>query len=63
MGTYVLIHGAFHGGWAWDRIAPLLEKEGHTVIAPDLPGHGNDKTPVADITLQLYTDTVCRILD
>lgn len=63
MGTYVLIHGAFHGGWAWDKITPLLEKEGHTVIAPDLPGHGNDKTPVADITLQLYTDTVSRILD
>jgi pimeloyl-ACP methyl ester carboxylesterase len=63
MSVYVLIHGAFHGGWAWDKITPLLEKEGHTVIAPDLPAHGKDNTPVTDITLQLYTDTVCQILD
>lgn len=60
---YVLIHGAFHGGWAWEKIIPLLEKEGHKVIAPDLPGHGKDNTPVSDITLQAYTDTVCNILD
>ena len=63
MSVYVLIHGAFHGGWAWEKITPLLEKEGHTVIAPDLPGHGKDNTPVSDITLQAYTDTVCNILD
>ena len=63
METYVLIHGAFHGGWAWDKVRPLLEKEGHIVITPDLPGHGNDKTPVSECTLQLYTDTVNKILD
>jgi pimeloyl-ACP methyl ester carboxylesterase len=33
------------------------------VVAPDLPGHGKDKRPIADITLQAYTDRVCQILD
>jgi pimeloyl-ACP methyl ester carboxylesterase len=40
--TYVLIHGAFHGGWCWYKIVALLEKQGHTVVAPDLPSHGRD---------------------
>ena len=31
MSTYVLIHGAWHGGWCWDKVVPLLEKEGHNV--------------------------------
>jgi pimeloyl-ACP methyl ester carboxylesterase len=63
MSTYVLIHGAWHGGWCWDKIVPLLENKGHKVEAPDLPGHGSDKTPISEISLQTYTDRVCQILD
>jgi pimeloyl-ACP methyl ester carboxylesterase len=63
MSTFVLIHGAAHGGWCWYKVVPQLEKQGHTVLAPDLPGHGKDKTPVADVTLQLYVDSVCKLLD
>ena len=63
MGTYMLIHGAWHGAWCWKYVIPLLEKEGHRVIAPDLPGHGEDKKPIAEITLRAYTDRVCQILD
>jgi pimeloyl-ACP methyl ester carboxylesterase len=63
MSTYILIHGSWHGGWCWDKVKPLLEKEGHTVIAPDLPGHGQDKTPIAEITLQRFVDRVCQVLD
>ena len=63
MSTYVLIHGAWHGAWCWKKIIPLLEKEGHKVVAPDLPGHGEDKRPIAEITLQAYADRVCQILD
>ena len=37
MSTYVLIHGAMHGAWCWERVVPLLRSSGHTVIAPDLP--------------------------
>ena len=62
MSTYVLIHGAFHGGWCWDKVVPLLEKKGHTVVAPDLPGHGKDGTPIAQVSLQAYADHVCEVM-
>lgn len=40
MSTFLLIHGAWHGGWCWDKVAPLIEAAGHTVIAPEaLVGH------------------------
>jgi pimeloyl-ACP methyl ester carboxylesterase len=35
--TYSLVHGAWHGGWAWDLVRAELETRGHTVHAPDLP--------------------------
>lgn len=37
---YVLVHGAWHGAWAWQRLAPLLRQAGHTVSAPTLSGLG-----------------------
>jgi hypothetical protein len=38
--TFVLIHGAWHGGWCWRRVSDLLEKNGHKVFAPTLTGLG-----------------------
>lgn len=38
MATYVLVHGAWHGGWCWERVARLLRKQGHEVYAPTLTG-------------------------
>ncbi len=61
MSTYILIHGAWHGGWCWRKIIPLLESKGHTVLAPDLPGHGDDKIPVANVTLDSYADSICKL--
>jgi len=63
MSTYVLIHGAWHGGWCWDKVIPVLEHQGHKVEAPDLPGHGGDKTPLSKISLEAYVNRVCEILD
>jgi len=34
---FVLVHGAWHGGWCWHKVIPYLEGAGHSVIAPDLP--------------------------
>lgn len=61
MSTYLLVHGAWHGGWCWRKVVPLLEARGHTVLAPDLPGHGEDKTPTAAVTLKSYADRVCEV--
>ncbi|NKQ51416.1 alpha/beta fold hydrolase [Amycolatopsis sp. K13G38] len=38
MSTFVLLHGAWHGGWAWQRVAPLLREAGHEVHTPTLTG-------------------------
>jgi pimeloyl-ACP methyl ester carboxylesterase len=37
MTTFALVHGAWHGAWCWERVAPLLQAEGHTTVAVDLP--------------------------
>lgn len=37
---YVLVHGAWHGGWAWSKAAPLLRAAGHSVTTPTLSGLG-----------------------
>jgi pimeloyl-ACP methyl ester carboxylesterase len=39
--TFVLIHGAWHGGWCWRRVADGLEAKGHKVFAPSLTGNGD----------------------
>ena len=51
MATFVLVRGAWHGGWCWHKLVPLLEADGHTVDALDLPGHGDDRSPVSEMTL------------
>jgi len=38
--TFVMIHGSWHGGWAWQGVVRQLSKSGHRAEAPTLPGHG-----------------------
>lgn len=61
--TFILIHGSWHAGWCFDKIKPLLEDLGHRVLAPDLPSHGKDKTPIKEVTLQSYTDCITKLID
>jgi pimeloyl-ACP methyl ester carboxylesterase len=60
--TFVLVHGAFADQYAWDYIKPLLEKEGDRVVTLDLPGHGDDRTPVDQITLTTYVAAVQKVI-
>jgi len=61
--TFVLVHSAWLGAWQWESVKNNLESKGHTVITPDLPGHGSDKTSPADITMDDYVNTITSILD
>jgi pimeloyl-ACP methyl ester carboxylesterase len=63
LATFVLVHSAWLGGWAWERVARPLEAHGHRVFAPDLPGHGQDRTPAAAVTMKAYVRAVTDILD
>ena len=38
--VFVLVHGAWHGGWCWKKVKILLEKQGHSVYTPTLTGLG-----------------------
>jgi pimeloyl-ACP methyl ester carboxylesterase len=38
--TFVLVHGAWHGGWCWRRVADLLQQKGHKVFTPTMTGLG-----------------------
>ena len=40
MTTYVLVHGAWGGGWKFARVAERLRKRGHVVFTPTLTGAG-----------------------
>ncbi len=40
MAIFVLVHGAWHGGWCWQRVARLLRAAGHDVYTPTLTGLG-----------------------
>lgn len=61
--TFVLVHSAWLGGWAWKEVAQLLEQRGHRVLSPDLPGHGRDKTPATAVTMKGYVRAVTDLLD
>lgn len=61
--TYVLVHGAFQDASAWSMVTPVLEAAGNTVIAINLPGRGDDTTPITDINLTLYRDAVVSAIE
>lgn len=56
--TFLLIHGAWEGAWSWKETTAHLKENGHTINAIDLPGHGDDKTPISEINMALYANRV-----
>jgi len=61
--TYVLIHGAWHGGWAWRLVAPILRFAGHEVHAPSLTGMGDRSHLLrAEIDLETHIADVVNVL-
>lgn len=60
--TYVFVHGAWLGGWCWEEVKPLLEKQGHCAVAVDLPGHGEDTRPIEQQDMETYTQCLVDLL-
>ena len=63
MARFILVHGSNHGAWCWRDVVPLLQANGHTATAIDLPSHGEDKTPVSDVTLEDYIGATINAID
>ena len=62
MTTFVLVHGAMHGSWCWDRVAKPLRDKGHHVETVDMPGRpGGPQIPGPD--LASYAATVTAAVD
>ncbi len=62
--TFVLVHGAWHGGWCWSRVADVLRARGHRVFAPSLTGLG-DRVHLfsKDISLQTHVEDILSLVD
>lgn len=56
--TYVLVHGAWQAPYVWDAVRADLVSKGNEVIIVQLPGHGDDKTPPLNLTLDVYSNKV-----
>jgi len=63
-GTFVLVHGEWHGGWCWSRLGGLLRVVGHDVHTPTLTGLG-DRAHLAhaDVDLALHVQDVVAFLE
>lgn len=63
MATYVLVHGSFHGGWCWQRVASLLREAGHEVWAPTLTGLAERQHLLSpEVDLSTHTRDVAELL-
>jgi pimeloyl-ACP methyl ester carboxylesterase len=58
---FILIAGAWHGSWCWQRVAPLLEARGSRVMTPELPATGADDGDPREVTLGTWSRFVADI--
>ena len=63
MARFLLIHGASHGAWCWEKVLPLLAERGHEASAIDLPGHGADPTPPGRVRMADYVGAILSRLE
>ena len=64
MATYVLVHGGGHGGWCYQRVARLLQAQGHVVYTPTLTGLGERAHLLnADVDLERHIEDIAAVLE
>jgi len=61
--TYVLVHGAWAGGWEWKKVGNLLLQDGHTVYRPTLTGQG-ERVHLAtkDVDLNTHIQDIVNVI-
>lgn len=61
--TYVLLHGAWHGGWCWQKVAPQLRAAGHRVYTPTQTGLGERSHLLnASVSLETFIEDLLNAL-
>ena len=61
--TFVLVHGTWHGGWCWRRVADALERNGHKVYAPSLTGLADRSHLLTrDVNLTTHVNDVVNLV-
>lgn len=63
MNHYVLVHGAWGEASEFEEVMKLLSADGSTVIALDLPGHGNNYKPIHKVTMDAYVQRVIEAIN
>ncbi|HKV55480.1 MAG TPA: alpha/beta fold hydrolase [Candidatus Binataceae bacterium] len=61
--NFVLIHGAWHGGWCWAGVSRQLEINGDRAYAMDLPGRGDKPLEHTKVTREVWVDSVVRFIE
>src|SRR5690348_17475941 len=63
MATFVLVHGAWHGGWCWQKVIPFLKDASHEVYAPTLTGLAERASELSpDIGLDTHIQDVVGLI-
>jgi pimeloyl-ACP methyl ester carboxylesterase len=61
--TFVLVHGAWHGGWCWSKVAAILRGRGHAVITPTQTGLGERAHLLSkSITLDTFVEDIVNVI-
>jgi pimeloyl-ACP methyl ester carboxylesterase len=61
--TFVLVHGAWHGGWCWSKVAAILRARGHTVLTPTQTGLGERSHLLSkSIDLDVFVSDIANVL-
>ena len=62
--VFVLVHGAWHGGWCWRRVSGILQKQGHRVFTPTMTGLGERSHLMSkDVVLDTHIADIVNVIE